>query len=189
LPSNFQKIIIELAIKREVSMGFFNKEEATDGYQRTGNAKFVIPRLQTKIIMNVVFAVLGIFFLSYVLIDYLKTHQIQELLDGSTLNDNDKNQVTTSFEITVVYWATLCALYAIMLISFAIMLSHKIAGPVYHITRALSEYFEGNTKSRIFLRKGDEFIILEDLINRLIEANEKNKKAASTVTSNNPKVS
>jgi magnesium-transporting ATPase (P-type) len=172
------------------SMGFFNKDEETvDGYQRDFKKRIVMPRLQIKIIMNVVFAALGVFLLSYILIDYVKTHQIQELLDSTTLNENDKNQIATSLEITVVYWATLCTLYSIMLISFSMLVSHRIAGPVYHISRVLSEYFEGNSQSRVYLRKGDEFIIVEDLINRLIESNEKNKKALSTAALNNKKVS
>jgi nitrogen fixation/metabolism regulation signal transduction histidine kinase len=171
-------------------VGLFKSSEEVDGYQRNNRAKFVIPRLQTKIIMNVVFATLGIAFLSYILIDYLKTHQVQELLESTSLNSEEQEKITTALDIAVIYWATLCALFSIMLISFAVMLSHKIAGPVYHITRALSEYFEGNNKSRIFLRKGDEFIILEDLINRLIESNEKYKKAAANNnTSSTNKVS
>lgn len=170
-------------------MGLFNNSEEVDGYQRNNRAKFVIPRLQTKIIMNVVFATVGTALLSYVLVDYLRTHQFQELLDSTSLNADEKDQIITAFDIAIIYWTTLCTLFSIMLISFAVMLSHKIAGPVYHITRALTEYFEGNNKSRIFLRKGDEFIILEDLVNRLLEANEKHKKAASNNTNPNTKVS
>lgn len=183
-------MIIGLLINKEVNLSFFKKSEDIDGYQRSKRSKFVIPRLQTKIIMNVVFATLGIFFLSYLLLDYLKTHQFRELLETTSLNINDKNQITTSFDITLVYWASLCGLFSIMLISFAVNLSHKIAGPVYHITRALSDYFEGNSKSRIYLRKGDEFFILEDLINRLLDLNERNKKAATAAAEiNNTKVS
>lgn len=170
-------------------MSFFEKNENANGYQRNNRAKFVIPRLQAKIIMNVVFATLGIFFLSYILVEYLRSHQIQDLLDATNLSDNDKNQIQTAYDIAVIYWAALCALFSIMLISFSMVLSHKIAGPVYHIVRVLTEYFEGNTTTRVFLRKGDEFIVLEDLINRLIETNEKSKKLTNNSGTNNTKVS
>jgi methyl-accepting chemotaxis protein len=166
--------------------------EEMDTNQRNNSAKFVIPRLQMKIIINVLFATLGIFFLSYLLVDYLRTHQIQDLLDATTLNENEKNKIVTALDISTVYWASLCGLFAIMLTSFAVMLSHKIAGPIYHISRVLNEYAEGNSKSRICLRKGDEFIMLEDLINRLIESNEKYKNIAetrATAATSNTKVS
>jgi hypothetical protein len=143
-------------------------------YERRGDSKFIIPRLQIKIIINVVFAAVGIIIISYfILIDYIKGHQLQDLLESSNLGEFEINQILNSLKYTLGYWAAISALYTIMLISFSIRLSHKIAGPVTHIIRVLGEYLDGNSKSRISLRKGDELVILEDLINRLLVSDEK----------------
>lgn len=37
-----------------------------------------------------------------------------------------------------------------------IYISHKIAGPLYHLSKALGEVEKGNYRSRVYLRKGDE---------------------------------
>lgn len=61
---------------------------------------------------------------------------------------------------------------------FALLFSHKIAGPVYRISRDLGEIAKGNLALKIRLRKGDE---LQDLAT---EINNMTSKLGSTISSN-----
>lgn len=50
-----------------------------------------------------------------------------------------------------------------------LLFSHRIAGPVYRITKTLEEITRGNLGLKIKLREGDELIDLADMINNLTD--------------------
>lgn len=61
-----------------------------------------------------------------------------------------------------------------------IFLSHRIAGPIYRIEKFLANMAEGDLSSRIFLRQGDELIVVANSINKLadsLESTVRNQKA------------
>jgi len=61
-----------------------------------------------------------------------------------------------------------------------IFLSHRIAGPIYRIEKFLDNMAAGDLSSRIFLRQGDELIIVANSINKLadsLESTVRNQKA------------
>lgn len=61
-------------------------------------------------------------------------------------------------------------LVVIMLLgSLSIFISHKIAGPLYRLKKALQEITEGNLDTRVTLRKGDELRDMAEHINHLAE--------------------
>ena len=61
-----------------------------------------------------------------------------------------------------------------------IFLSHRIAGPIGRMEKFLANMAAGDLSSRIFLRQGDELIMLADSINKLadsLESTVRNQKA------------
>jgi len=50
-----------------------------------------------------------------------------------------------------------------------LLFSHRIAGPVYRISKTLEEITKGNLGLKIKLRKGDELVDLADMINNLTD--------------------
>jgi len=76
------------------------------------------------------------------------------------------------------------ALISPLVFLLAIVLSHRIAGPIYRIRTTLDEVLKGDYSKRLFLRKTDELKDVADRINGLIElldAKEKQiKKTEST---------
>ncbi|MBU1912543.1 MAG: hypothetical protein KKB22_03310 [Candidatus Omnitrophica bacterium] len=50
-----------------------------------------------------------------------------------------------------------------------LLFSHRIAGPVYRISKTLEEITRGNLGLKIKLREGDELIDLADMINNLTD--------------------
>lgn len=58
---------------------------------------------------------------------------------------------------------------AVLLITFliSIFLSHRIAGPIYRIKKAMEEISKGNFDQRVTLRKNDHFMELQDSFNEM----------------------
>jgi len=52
----------------------------------------------------------------------------------------------------------------------ALLLSHRIAGPLYRVEKAIHEISKGVLPAKIKLRKGDDLVDLADAINVLIES-------------------
>ena len=50
-----------------------------------------------------------------------------------------------------------------------LLFSHRIAGPVYRISKTLEEITKGNLGLKIKLREGDELVDLADMINNLTD--------------------
>lgn len=69
------------------------------------------------------------------------------------------------------YWMLINgAVYAAGVAVLSIFISHKIAGPMYRLERAIREILDSNDDSRrVTLREGDEFHSLAEQINRLLE--------------------
>lgn len=63
------------------------------------------------------------------------------------------------------------AVFLAMLISsfLSVYVTHKFAGPVYRFEQTVKEIAEGNLSVRVKLRKGDDFIQLESLLNKALD--------------------
>ncbi len=155
-------------------MGNFGSEDDKGIEQRKSKFGFVLPRLQIKFLILLFLTSVGLITITYFLLDYMYYHQLQDFIENTTLSQDELKKITDSLNLFVGYWALICALFSVMMLSFGLFFTRRIAGPLYHISKALHEYFEGNTDRRIRLRKGDELIHFESLINRLIDSIEKN---------------
>jgi len=59
--------------------------------------------------------------------------------------------------------------------ALAIVLSHRIAGPIYRIQKTLDDVLSGDYSKRLYLRKTDELKDVAESINKMIEILEKKK--------------
>ncbi|MFQ5484912.1 MAG: hypothetical protein ACE5DO_06225, partial [Desulfobacterales bacterium] len=79
----------------------------------------------------------------------------------------------TAFAILpAVLWTNAITLVLISLAAVVIILliSHKIAGPMFRFEKDLLEIGEGNLVKRVSLRKKDQFTDLSDSLNRMTES-------------------
>jgi len=58
----------------------------------------------------------------------------------------------------------------LLLLTFGIFISHKIAGPIFALTRKMNALAHGNFNATLELRKGDEFHDLKERYNTLVHA-------------------
>ena len=56
------------------------------------------------------------------------------------------------------------------------LLSHRIAGPIYHFERICREVKEGNKKARVHLREGDTMSDLAKVFNAMLDVLTKEEK-------------
>lgn len=91
----------------------------------------------------------------------------QELSGGASLEE----QARVSHQVLQLHkrvWPGVL-IVAILVGIQAIFASHRIAGPLYRVEKALEGLIAGDFKQRIRLRKRDKFREFEGLINRLAE--------------------
>ena len=62
------------------------------------------------------------------------------------------------------------AVLAVLIFIFAIVISHRIAGPIHRIKSVIRAIGEGNLDMPVYLRKNDELHDLADEINKLQES-------------------
>ncbi len=128
------------------------------------------PRFQLRFMAYVVFAVLLSLTVLYLSNSYYfdgLVAQGEEIgLDPShPYYELIKEQRTQLME---TYLAVSAVVFA-LLVSSALLLSHRIAGPLYHITRVMNLIIARDAEgARVHLRKGDFFSELEGVVNELI---------------------
>lgn len=73
------------------------------------------------------------------------------------------------------------AIYLLFVVLISAILSHKMAGPVYHFERVCKAIAKGDYSQRIHLRKGDQLMDLQEDFNAMMDRIEaelkKNKQA------------
>lgn len=72
------------------------------------------------------------------------------------------------FSIQLEGVLVLSALYLSLIAIFSIIRSHRMAGPIYSIKKALESIKSGEEKIEIKIRKGDEFQDLVDSLNEVL---------------------
>src|SRR3989304_2711943 len=70
-------------------------------------------------------------------------------------------------------------LVALLVFIQVVLASHRVAGPIYRLEKALMELARGNYKERMRLRKGDQFREVEPIVNSLAESLEKAERSGA----------
>ncbi|MEF3279528.1 MAG: methyl-accepting chemotaxis protein [Elusimicrobiota bacterium] len=60
-------------------------------------------------------------------------------------------------------------IYIFIVIIASAVISHKIAGPIYKFEKSCQKIAEGDLTHRVYLRKGDSLIELQDAFNNMME--------------------
>jgi nitrogen fixation/metabolism regulation signal transduction histidine kinase len=82
-------------------------------------------------------------------------------------------KVYTFFDLMWKPMTAVLLFNVIVLIAANIYYSHRIAGPVYRMKKVVQQKLDGQKVEPIRFRKDDEFQELADLVNRLMEKNDR----------------
>jgi len=75
------------------------------------------------------------------------------------------------------------AIYILFVILISAILSHKMAGPIYRFEQTCKAIAKGDFSQRVHLRKGDQFVELQEEFNKMmdrVEAELKSKQEETT---------
>lgn len=61
------------------------------------------------------------------------------------------------------------AIYVLFVIIISAVLSHKMAGPIYRFEQTFRQVAKGDYSQRVHLRKGDQFIEMQDEFNKMMD--------------------
>jgi len=61
------------------------------------------------------------------------------------------------------------AIYILFVIIISAVLSHKMAGPIYRFEQTFRQIAKGDFSQRVHLRKGDQFIEMQDEFNKMMD--------------------
>lgn len=61
------------------------------------------------------------------------------------------------------------AIYVLFVIIISAVLSHKMAGPIYRFEQTFRQVAKGDFSQRVHLRKGDQFIEMQDEFNKMMD--------------------
>lgn len=131
--------------------------------------KVVDRKLQFQII-GIVVSTGGIISLISTLGLRMITSEVMALLDTSDVNDALTVKVMMQLNQMSMYIVVFAALSMVIAWTGALYLSHRVAGPIYNINRALEDFLDGNDDVKITLRKHDFFPELAAKINKVFES-------------------
>lgn len=152
-----------------------------EGYSRKTFSKMVFPRLQKKIIGLVALAATGSSVFGGLAFYYLIHRQLVRLLEAAHVPSEVQVEQLNNLSLSFGYLLVVSLAFAALVVGLSIYLAHHVVGPIYKVCKTIEDFEAGNTQSRISLRKGDEFLLLSDKVNRLLDR-------ISANTSKNPKV-
>lgn len=131
-------------------------------YKRRFRNYFIDTRFQTKYLLVTILLLLAY---TFIFTFILFSPSILTLYFDYPLAEKTE-AARTLLVLNSTVWPMIGA--AILILgTFSIFLTHKIAGPIYRLKQALTELIDGNLDERIRLRKWDDLQELEEQVNHL----------------------
>lgn len=138
--------------------------------QRKLKNLLVTPRFQLKL-CGYFFASGMIFFVAVLVVAYQKLIQVRSLMnDNPVMNFMVQSEVNDLMFETVQFALVGFVLYIVFTSVFALIMSHRIAGPVIAITAFIDQLREGNFDYKRNLRPKDELKEIMEALQHLAPA-------------------
>ncbi len=146
-----------------------NDTDEFQGYSRKKSALMVFPHFQMKLVGLALAASLGTVMILGVGFYFLVFMPFNRVLERSGTNSETQIQLMSNLSDSFWFLFFLGVAFSVMMLIFSLVLSHRVAGPIYQINKALDAFFSGDGHSRVVFRRGDEFVFLSDKVNRLMD--------------------
>ena len=142
-------------------------------YKRSKKNLWIIPSFQGRMILFIVM----VGFVCAVFNGYLYYSYVDDsyrfILKYSSLSQELIDQRHHDLLIFAVALAAITLLITLIMAVWALVISHRAAGAVYHIKRVIEEIRSGNVKERIHLREKDEFKDVAESFNKMMDEMQK----------------
>ncbi len=127
---------------------------------------FIKKGFQAKFILRFILIIFLGIVVSSGIVYYLTSKRIEEVYYRSHIKIASTGEIIYPILLT----ANIITLGIIIVVTIIItlLISHKIAGPLYRIEKSIHEIGEGNLAFKIYLRAKDELITLAEIFNNMI---------------------
>ena len=96
--------------------------------------------------------------------------QANALLPQGTEADSELLDYIGSLQLyTAVVVGAVLVLHVVAVVLLGLIMSLKVAGPIYRFKKTMSEVAKGNINMRVSLRDGDQLTDLADMFNKMME--------------------
>ena len=118
--------------------------------------------------MRMIFGLLLVTYSSVIIVAYWIYGQVFDKLLEMDLPLEAQDLITNIREIDIFIAALLFGALACFFLAASLLISHKIAGPLYNLESKIEEMIESGQLKNIKFRKGDFFPSLEQKFNELV---------------------
>jgi methyl-accepting chemotaxis protein len=127
---------------------------------------FIKKGFQTRFILRFILVIFFGIIVSSGIVYFLTSKKIEEAYYRSHI----KIASTGEIVYPILFTANIITVGIIIVITIIVtlLISHKIAGPLYRIEKSIHEIGEGNLSFKIYLRAKDELITLAEIFNNMI---------------------
>lgn len=127
---------------------------------------FIKKGFQARFILRFILVIFLGIIVSSGIVYYLTSKKIEEAYYRSHI----KIASTGEIVYPILFTANIITVGIIIVITIIItlLISHKIAGPLYRIEKSIHEIGEGNLSFKIYLRAKDELITLAEIFNNMM---------------------
>lgn len=134
--------------------------------------RLVIERhFQYRLTLKICFAAAGIFLIFGGILMFLVKMNYEMLVQNALLQMPEMvTQLQREFRLISLALVTSFIIMVGIMFGLGLLLSQKLAGPIFALRRQLKEFADGKTGIRLSLRTGDEFMPLADTFNSAMES-------------------
>jgi nitrogen fixation/metabolism regulation signal transduction histidine kinase len=144
-------------------------------YQRSKKNLLIIPSFQGRMLLLIVLVGFACsIFNGYLYYDYVDD-SYRFILKYSSLSQELIDQRHRDLFIFGMALGGASLLITLIIATWALVITHRAAGAVYHVRRVIEEIRSGNLTERVHLREKDEFKDLADSFNQMMDELQKTK--------------
>ena len=127
---------------------------------------FIKKGFQARFILRFILVIFLGIMVSSGIVYYLTSKKIEEAYYRSHINIASTGEIVYPILFTVNIITV--GIIIVITIIITLLISHKIAGPLYRIEKSIHEIGEGNLSFKIYLRAKDELITLAEIFNNMM---------------------
>ncbi len=127
---------------------------------------FIKKGFQARFILRFILVIFLGIIVSSGIVYYLTSKRIEEAYYRSHIKIASTGEIV--YPILIAANIATVSIIIVITIIITLLISHKIAGPLYRIEKSIHELGEGNLSFKIYLRAKDELITLAEIFNNMI---------------------
>lgn len=144
-----------------------------DKFNRSLKNIFIDPRFQIKYSVFITFAGVALTLTNAMFFYFFTQENYALLVDMVDMTEQAKNLLHSELN-HITFYLLLCSfVFITILCLWSIVLSHRIAGPIYKMKKTMRSIIAGNHQERLYFREKDEFQELPQLFNEMLDSLEK----------------